>query len=216
VVGGQPLNQQEQARLDLYRSIVKLTRSIGGSVNTARTTSIQGSTTTPVAISLWFPPHVRPSLLSEYRNGVISAVTGLGITGIYRLISFQNSTKALYSSSLPDLGIKHDDCAYVWMLATDPEHAGHGYAKGLLQWQIEQYLQEHPDGLVLLDTSTGYAAKIYEKVGFREIAKTELRIDVDSVGLPDKNILTEEQRAQRAKEHAVRAMLLDAKQFRGQ
>ncbi|KXL43970.1 hypothetical protein M433DRAFT_155353 [Acidomyces richmondensis BFW] len=215
VAGGQPLNQQEQARLDLYRSIIKLTRSIGGSVNTATIISINSGVITPVAVSLWFPPHVRPSILSEYRTGVISAITGLGIRGIYRLISFQNSTKSLYSSSLPGLGIRHEDCAYVWMLATDPEFTGHGYAKDLLRWQIKQHLQKHPDVPVLLETSTGYAAKIYEKVGFREIAKTELRIDVDSVGLPDHNILTEEQKRQRAKKHAVRAMLFETNNFRG-
>ncbi|KAK3112038.1 hypothetical protein LTR53_012103 [Teratosphaeriaceae sp. CCFEE 6253] len=204
VEGGKPLNPQERTRLSLYRGAVALTRVVGGSLNVA--TNEQDK---PVAVCLWFPPHIRPSYWSQYRSGVIRAVLGFGITGIYRLLSFQDFTKALYTSSLPQLGIQHEDCGYVWILCTDPEHAGHGHAEKLLIWEVKRHHERSPTVAALLDTATGYAVKVYERVGFSVIATKQMRLDVDGNGLRDVRALTQKEKDERARGHTVWAMICE-------
>ncbi|KAK3613284.1 hypothetical protein LTR56_027975 [Elasticomyces elasticus] len=204
VEGGKPLNTQERTRLSLYHAAVALTRVVGGSLTVA--TSEQD---VPVAICLWFPPHARPSYWSQYRSGVIRAVLGFGITGIYRLLSFQDLTKALYTSSLPQLGIQHEDCGYVWILCTDPEHAGHGHAEKLLIWEVKRHHERFPTVPALLDTATAYAVKVYERIGFRVIATKQMRLEVDGKGFRDVRALTQKEKDERAGGHTVCAMICE-------
>jgi len=171
---GLTLSRKQYQRLNIYRSLIRLARLTGGSVDVLSVDS------RPVAVSCWLPPHNRPSLLLLWRSGLLGSIFHLGIISAYRLLFFKSMVDRLYTSGLQGLSITQSDGAYVEILGTDPTHSGHGYGAKLLQWQIIRHQHMSPDAPVFLDTNSDYAQKIYEELGFIEINRKRLpraRID---------------------------------------
>ena len=70
----------------------------------------------------------------------------------------------------------------MFIIGTDTKHTGHGYARMLLQWQIEQHGRQFPGVPVFLDTSTDYGQRVYERLGFRELGRKHMTLEVDADG----------------------------------
>ena len=140
----------------------------------------------PVAVIIWLPPRVRPSFLSFFRSGFLSAAFKcFGLIGIYRLWYFENELSKLYARALDPLGYKQEHGAFVQIIATDPDHAGHGYSADLLQWEIDRHQKSAEKGNpVFLDTVSDFGQKVYERVGFTMLVKGRIETGRGAKGLP--------------------------------
>lgn len=70
----------------------------------------------------------------------------------------------------------YENGAFVLVPGTDPAHSEHGYAVQLLRWQIEQHRQEFPAAPVSLETAKDHAQRVYERLGFEEMAREQVNL----------------------------------------
>ncbi len=132
----------------------------------------------------WLPPGTRPTLWFLIRSGFIHALLGFGPTGAYHFLYFEYCLAGLYRRTVRPLGYRNkDEGGFVQIVATDPAHRGVGFAAALLGWQIEQHKRMYPGVPVFLDTAGEYQQKVYGRVGFRELGRHHLGVNVDKQGL---------------------------------
>ncbi|KAI5363786.1 putative GNAT domain, acyl-CoA N-acyltransferase [Septoria linicola] len=167
------------SRLALWRATLPLTRRLGGDINVA----IPPGTNSPAAVVCYLPPGVRPRYLSLLLSGWISAFLRLGLKTAYRFREDFELGERLWPPVLKPLGERYDTGAYVLVVGTNPEHAGHGYAGRLLQWRLERHDRECPKVPVYLETATDHAQRVYERLGFEEMVRKRVMLpSVDERG----------------------------------
>lgn len=100
------------------------------------------------------------------------------LVGMLRFIRLHRSLQDLWKNSLGPVGYKSKkDGAYVLILGTDPNYRGKGLSSKLLRWRIEQHKVESPQRPIFIETDYDRTAKLYERVGFREIGRCTVDID---------------------------------------
>jgi len=175
-----------------------MTRLLGGDVLVAQVhPSSAGPASSRVSedgveiggILLWLPPEKRLGgldLLTLWRSGFLALIApwNYGLTGLHRIQNvFEANVHAMFARTLPDLGVKERDCAFVQMLAINPKYAGKGYASALLKYRVEQHFQQFPDRPVILDSTTVYGVRAYERLGFKLLAQTPVDTGTDAGGI---------------------------------
>jgi len=197
----------QRCRVRFYRCVLRMTRLLGGEVLVAQVPSSTATAGDPApsadddvdigGILLWMPPSKRLSglgLLTLWQSGFFGLVApwNYGLTGLYRIEAvFEANTHAMFAKTLPE---NQRDCALVQMIAINPKYAGKGYASALLKYRIEQHFKELPDRPVILDTSTVYGVRAYEKLGFKLLAQMPVDTGTDATGIklkanPDSEIV---------------------------
>ncbi|KAK4978238.1 hypothetical protein LTR42_002616 [Elasticomyces elasticus] len=168
------LSTPQSNRLNFYRSTLTLVRLIGGTISVAIPPGDPSQH--PGAVICWLPPGISPNLYAL-------------LCSTYRFLYFEYVLAQLYKRSLKGLGYgsRHDG-AFVQIVATSPDCRGKQLSAHLLQWQIEQHLRsgcgaEGSRAPVFLDTTGDYQQRVYEGVGFRELRRRGLGIEVDGNGL---------------------------------
>lgn len=192
-----PMSKLQKSRVSFYRTMIRMTRLIGGSVNVAEVPSSEddagdSSKTDIGAILLWFPPNVRISaldLLTLYRSGFVALMMPwhYGLTGVYRIeLVFEKNIHNMWAKTLPNLpphGFKEQDCGFVQMIASNPKCAGKRYASELLEHQCRKHFAEYPDRPVILDTTTMQGVRAYERLGFKLLAEVPTNAGTDAKGI---------------------------------
>ncbi|KAK7885554.1 hypothetical protein LTR67_010347 [Exophiala xenobiotica] len=212
------MSKPQTSRVKFYRSLIRLTRLIGGSVMVAEVSS--SGTANPVdkdfgAIILWLPPFNRLSdidIITMWRSGMLGLIFPwhYGLKGFYRIMMvFEANVHSMFSKTLPDLppkGFKEQECAFVQMIASNPDYAGKGYASKLLKYQMDQHFAQHSDKPVILDTTTHQGIRAYERLGFKLLAETPVTTDTDEKGIRLRNPVNEESR-RRSKDTCVQRVM---------
>lgn len=210
----------QKSRVRFYRSVIRLTRLIGGLVLVveAPSSSDNGEATTGTdfgAVLLWMPPSKRLGaydIVTIARSGLLGLMLPwhYGLTGLYRVqIVFESNVQSMLAETLPGLpphGFREDECAFVQMLVANPNHAGKGYASKLLDYQIDQHFAQYPDRPVALDSTTAPAIRAYERLGFKLLGQRPLKTDTDENGIRLKGPV-DEQAKQRIKDTCVQRVL---------
>ena len=186
----------QSCRVQLYLSLIKMTRLLGGSILIASvptsSDNADRSGKDVRAILLRLPPFKRMSIFDLpklWQLGFLSLILpwNYGITGFYRIqLVFEANVKSMFARSLSDLpsrGFREEDCGFVQMLASNPSYAGKGYASTLLKYQMERHFEQHPSQPVILDTTTMQGIKAYEKLDFRLLAQTAVQTNTDARGI---------------------------------
>ncbi|KIY02459.1 uncharacterized protein Z520_02598 [Fonsecaea multimorphosa CBS 102226] len=199
------MNSQQKTRVRFYRSLIKVTRLLGGQVLVTEVHAPDdgNATTQPDigAILLWLPPKKRMGtfdILELWKSGLLGLMLPwhYGLTGFYRIqFVFEENIHKMWTRTLPDLppkGFKEDECAFVQMIASNPKYAGKGYASALLAFQIDQHFALFPDRPVLLDTTTTQGIRAYERLGFKLLAETPVDSGTDARGIKLKSNASEE------------------------
>lgn len=194
----------QAARVNFYRTMLQHTRLIGGCVNVA----VVPKTEHPVAVVCWLPPKRRPTLLSLWQSGWLSSWLGFGFLGLYRLLKYMYGIEAFYKRLTTPMGCRGRDGGFVAIVGTDTNYAGHGYARMLLQWQIQQHRRQFPGLPVFLDTSTDYGQRVYEKLEFRELGRKHTALNVDGEGFR-RDVANGESYLQDRTLHSSRIMIRD-------
>ncbi|KIW31178.1 uncharacterized protein PV07_02846 [Cladophialophora immunda] len=205
------MNSLQKTRVRFYRSLIKVTRLLGGLVLVAEVNASDDGTATTTtttttqpdigAILLWLPPKKRMGafdLLKLWQAGFLGLMLPwhYGLTGFYRIqFVFEENIHKMWTRTLPDLpprGIKEEDCAFVQMIASNPKYAGKRYASALLAHQIEQHFAEFPDRPVILDTTTAQGIRAYERLSFKLLAEVPVDSGTDAKGMKLKPNASEE------------------------
>ena len=158
--------------LRLWRSLFPLARTLGGYTDV----TVLPDSDFPIAVSILLPPGVRPGYISLLTSGWISSFVKLGPKSAYRFRQGHVLAEKLWPPVLQPLNEKYETGAYVLVLGTNPEHAGHGYAGKLLQWQIEKYRPAFPRAPIYLETATDPAQRVYERLGFKEMKREQMKL----------------------------------------
>ncbi|KAL6252667.1 hypothetical protein RBB50_000386 [Rhinocladiella similis] len=196
-VGGTtpPMTNLQKSRVKFYRSLINLTRLIGGEVLVADVPSSDDSRNADKdfgAIILWLPPFTRLGgfdIITLWRSGFLGLVLPwhYGLGGLHRIDSvFESNVHSMFSKTLPDLpprGFKDKECGFLQMIASNPRYAGKGYASKLLKYQMAQHFVKHPDVPVILDTTTTQGIRAYERLGFKLLAEKPLDTGTDERGI---------------------------------
>ncbi|KAK5739675.1 hypothetical protein LTR17_005159 [Elasticomyces elasticus] len=182
------LSTPQSNRLNFYRSTLTLVRLIGGTISVAIPPGPPSQA--PGAVICWLPPGISPTPFAVLRSGfLLSLLRFGGIVGTCRFLYFEYTLAQLYKRSLKGLGYRsRHDGGFVQIVATSPAARGKQLSARLLQWQIEQHRHSSygDDGSrspVFLDTTGDYQQRVYEGVGFRELGRRGLGIEVDGNGL---------------------------------
>jgi len=212
------MSKLQTSRVKFYRSLIRLTRLIGGSVMVAEVSSSGTADSVDKhfgAILLWLPPFKRLSdidIITMWRSGMLSLMPPwhYGVKGFYRVMMvFESNVHSMFSKTLPKLppkGYKEQECGFVQMIASNPDYAGKGYASKLLKYQMDQHFAQHPDKPVILDTTTHQGIRAYERLGFKLLAETPVTTDTDEMGIRLKNPVREEVR-QRSKDTCIQRVM---------
>ncbi|OAP64432.1 hypothetical protein AYL99_00404 [Fonsecaea erecta] len=209
------MNSQQKTRVRFYRSLVKMTRRIGGLVLVAETNTSDDGKSDIGAILLWLAPKKRMGtfdLLGLWQSGLLGMMLPwhYGVTGFYRIeFVFEENIRKMWARTLPDLpprGFQEGDCAFVQMIASNPQYAGKGYASALMAYQIEQHFAAFPNTPVLLDTTTHQAIRAYERLGFKLLAEVPVDTGTDARGIKLKADASEEIRKE-AKEVCIQRVM---------
>lgn len=172
------LDSAASSRLNWYRALFPMIRRIGGHVDVAT----PPDSDVPAAVSCFLPPGRRPSAYSLTMSGWLKSLFLMGPRTTYRFQSTFLLGEKNWPKVLKPLGLKEHDGAYCILLATDPSHAGKGYAGKLLKWQIDRHAEQLPGVPVYLETATDYGQRVYEKIGFKEMTRVQVELDVDEQG----------------------------------
>ncbi|KAK3045765.1 hypothetical protein LTR09_012686 [Extremus antarcticus] len=199
------LEPKESSRLEFYLAIIRFVRNIGGLVAAA----IPPDSDQPAAVICWLPPNVRPTLSSLFWSGWLRAWSRFGVRGLYHFWQYEDSLSRLYARSLSPLGYRQCEGAFVQIIATDPAHAGNGYSAALLQWQIEQHKESLPHKPVFLDAAADYSQRVYERLGFAEIGREPLHINVDEDGFRATGDPSHKEKQNWEGRHIQRVLMLD-------
>lgn len=173
----------QKARIGFYHSLIKATRLLSGEILVSTSSSDEHDIQ---AILLWLPPKYRMSITSFsflYQSGFIGTMLDYGIRGIYRVnFVYEANVELLFKTA----GIKSEECAFVQMIAVNPENIlqRQGYARNLLQWQMERHWWQLPNIPVCLDTSTEQGVRAYEQLGFSKIGDMPVDTGTDTLGFP--------------------------------
>jgi GNAT superfamily N-acetyltransferase len=175
------LTHAERARLDFYRSVIAMTRRTDGLVLVA---TQDGDT--PAAVLCWLPKNVEPGPWTLLSSGFVWALLRYGLTGVLRFVWMHGMVDKLFKNNLSPVEYKSKkDAAYVFILGTDPNHSGKGLSSKLLRWQIERHKAEFPQRPVFIETASDRTARLYERIGFREVGRHTL--DIDRSAIPEQN-----------------------------
>ena len=189
--------------------MVHLAREAGGSIEVA----VNPDSDQVAAISCWFSPTTRPSIPWMFRSGLVWVLCRFGLRGLLRLWRFHSAVDSIYAKSLSSRGVQQSHGAYVWVVGTDPAHAGHGYAAGLLKWQIENFRMDNPKVPIYLETSTDHAQRVYERLGFRELGRNTFDLEIDQNGFRKARAQHQPENFDKVKCHALRVLMLDSGDF---
>ncbi|KAK3642905.1 hypothetical protein LTR56_010502 [Elasticomyces elasticus] len=209
------LSTSQSNRLDFYRSTLTLVRLIGGTISVVIPPG--DPLQPPGAVICWLPPGISPTPYALLRSGfLLSLLRFGGIVGTFRFLYFEYTLAQLYSRSLIGLGYasRHDG-AFVQIVATSPACRGQQLSARLLQWQIEQHRRSSygDDGSrapVFLDTTGDYQQRVYEGVGFRELGRRGLGIEVDGNGLKLKRSRERSETEEGLRRFVQRVMILES------
>jgi GNAT superfamily N-acetyltransferase len=211
------MTRKQSTRADFYLSLLKITILIGGSVTVVEVPNTDRANGAHIgAILMWLPPHVRPSSFSIkelYKSGFLGLMMPgrYGLGGFYNVqMVFESNVHSMFAKTLKDMppnGYKECDCGFVQMLASNPAHAGKGYASKILAYKMEQHFREYPDRPVILDTTTMQGIRAYERLGFDLLAQTAVNTGTDAFGIKLKSKADEATR-QRAKEVCVQSVMI--------
>ncbi|KIW18823.1 hypothetical protein PV08_03112 [Exophiala spinifera] len=213
------MTSSQKSRVKFYRSLINVTRLIGGDVLVADIPSSDASGDAEkdvAAILLWLPPFTRLGgfdIITLWKSGFLGLVLPwhYGLRGLHRIDSvFEANIHSMFSKTLPDLppkGFEEKECGFVQMIARNPRYTGKGYASQLLQYQLEQHFAKHPDVPVILDTTTKDAIRAYERLGFKLLAEKPLDTGTDETGILLKGAV-EDQTRQRIREHCVQRIMV--------
>lgn len=198
-----PMTSLQQSRVRFYRSLIRMTRLIGGLVLVADVPSSTDPANDELevgAILLWLPPSRRLGdfdLITLWRSGFMGLMLPwhYGLTGFHRIQSiFEANIHSMFTKALPNLprGFKPENCGFIQMLASNPKHKGKRYASALLKFQIEQHFAQYPDTPVILDTTTTEGVRAYERLGFKLLGEMPVDTKTDASGIRLKSNASDE------------------------
>ena len=166
------LTKSEKARLDFYRGVIAMIRHMDGLVLVA---TADGEDM-PGAVLCWLPRNAEPSPWNAFTSGFAWALVRFGLTGIRRFLYCHHMAGKVWEDNLSPSECKSlkRDGAYAFILATDPSQSGKGLAQKLLGWQVERHKAEFPQRPIFIETAQDRTAKLYERVGFREVGRQTL------------------------------------------
>ncbi|KAK4888285.1 hypothetical protein LTR27_012780 [Elasticomyces elasticus] len=208
------LSTPQSNRLDFYRSTLTLVRLIGGTISVAIPPGSPSQH--PGAVICWLPPRTPPTPYAVLRSGFLLSLLRLsGIVGACRFLYFEYTLAQLYKRSLKGLGYRsRHDGAFVQIVATSPACRGMQLSARLLRWQIEEHRGSYGDdgsrSPVFLDTTGDYQQRVYEGVGFRELGRRGLGIQVDENGLKLKRSGEGFETEEGSRRFVQRVMILDS------
>ncbi|KAI4236067.1 MAG: hypothetical protein LQ349_002781 [Xanthoria aureola] len=206
-----PLTPLQTRRLAFYRSWFALVRIHKGAVTLAYTPSTTNPvpsstapdpplfTTSPsnaiAAVVLLLPPHARPSWsepLIGWRSGLLHALFGLGLRGIWRVaVTFEGNVERMISEGLKARNVAGGDQGNLVMChgcVRNPQWEGKAPARRLFDWAIRRWwTREREAGRaptpVWLDTSIDEGVRAYEEIGFEILGECAVETGADVNGI---------------------------------
>lgn len=119
------------------------------------------------------------SFKALYLSGFLATMITYGALSIYR-VDFVD--EANVSHMFAAAGIDGAACAYVRMIAANPECRGQGGASQLHEWQMRRHQDTFHHVPIVLDTSTSQGVKAYQRLGFELVGSTAVETGTDSRG----------------------------------
>ncbi|KAI4270611.1 MAG: hypothetical protein L6R38_007076 [Xanthoria sp. 2 TBL-2021] len=215
-----PLTPLQARRLAFYRSWFALVRSHCGAVTLAYTPSTTYPapssaapdpplfTTSPsnaiAAVVLLLPPHARPSWfepLIAWRSGLLPALFGLGLRGIWRVaVTFESNVERMISEGLKARKVAGGDQGNLVMChgcVRNPQWEGKAPAQRLFDWAIRRWWKRERESgesptPVWLDTSIDEGVRAYEAIGFEVLGECAVDTGADAKGIKLEPESTEE------------------------
>lgn len=211
------MSRRQGTRVHFYRSMINLVSIWGGLVLVAEVPGSGSANGINIgAIMMWLPPNVREGtfgMFQIWQSGLLSLLAPwrYGITGFYRITAvFETNVKSMFEKTLKDVrpsGYNEEECGFVQMIASNPAHAGKGYASALLKHQMEEHFTQFPDKPVILDTTTKQGLNAYERLGFELLAQTPVDTGTDAGGIRLK-VNADESARKLAKETCVQRVMI--------
>ncbi|KAK1089597.1 hypothetical protein LTR48_000357 [Friedmanniomyces endolithicus] len=199
------LTSAQKTRLNFYRGVLNFVSLIGGTTSVA----VPLGSERAVAVICWLPPNIRPSLWSLTTSRFLWNCLGFGPFGLYHFWYFEETCKSIWRHLEAQIAYRQAEGAYVQILATDPIHAGEGYSEALLRWQVEQHQRGLPNAPIFLETVADYSQRVYERVGFKELARQVVRTTANEDGLRTTKRIDIEERRRIDEGHIMRLMMID-------
>ncbi|KAL8836794.1 MAG: hypothetical protein Q9205_000496 [Flavoplaca limonia] len=206
-----PLTLLQARRLAFYRSWFSFVRAYSGAVTLAYTPTAMHPApsvasadprlfkTSPsnsiAAVVLLLPPHARPSWfepLVGWRSGLLSALFGLGLRGVWRVaVTFEGNVERMISKGLKARNVAGGDQRNLVMChgcVRNPQWQGQAPARRLFDWAIQQWWKRERESggrptPVWLDTSIDEGVRAYEAIGFEVLGECGVDTGADAKGI---------------------------------